>query len=438
MEMIIKNNFIIDDIEIVQELLEKLSEDKIELEKMEDFIVNQPHTIFYFNQDLSEKDANDNDVKMVWIDTGYCCNLKPIFISLLKCGNEFVGHFVGTAHFLVNGLINRYGKENLYKTHLTNFMKKYKEKFLLKRTIANLMVEHGTSSKVSTEHSDYFNNNEIEKQLIGIGYKINHDVKWMETESQEGKEIPKQMSCVTQDIYKNLLYPNWKSIEGLDRYIKVIGCRIKQLVEQGKKEYFVINNIRSVVINTGLLDMFGADYYLLYKYHEKYKTYIVDMIISSKTDYINNGFSKEDANRAGHLKPIQFLDEPMCLEATMDDFDINQKCLMHIIEERKDRFPESIQGEPVNCIFTKIKESLERGLKIQMRDHSYAKLTYSGRDGKISWMLPLHIKYDFTKEPELVMLIRKKDEYYEVKTILPYDDDLKDRIIAMHLYNALW
>ena len=73
-----------------------------------------------------------------------------------------------------------------------------------------------------------------------------------------------------------------------------------------------------------------------------------------------------------------------------------------------------------------------------MRDHSYAKLTYSGKDGQVSWMLPLHIKYDFTKEPELVLVIRKVDDYYEVKTILPYDDALKDRITAMELYGKLW
>ena len=75
---------------------------------------------------------------------------------------------------------------------------------------------------------------------------------------------------------------------------------------------------------------------------------------------------------------------------------------------------------------------------MQMHDYSYAKLTYSGKDGELSWLLPLHIKCDFTKEPELVMAIRKQGEYYEVKTILPYNDTVKDRITAMELYGKSW
>ena len=103
-----------------------------------------------------------------------------------------------------------------------------------------------------------------------------------------------------------------------------------------------------------------------------------------------------------------------------------------------ERFPDDVQKESAEFLFKKIQEALERGLKMQMRDHSYAKLTYSGKDGEISWLLPLHIQRDFAKEPELVMAIRKQGEYYEVKTILPYDDMLKDKITAMELYGKLW
>ena len=36
------------------------------------------------------------------------------------------------------------------------------------------------------------------------------------------------------------------------------------------------------------------------------------------------------------------------------------------------------------------------------------------------------------------MVIRKKNEFYEIKTILPFDDDTKDRITALSLYSKLW
>ena len=52
----------------------------------------------------------------------------------------------------------------------------------------------------------------------------------------------------------------------------------------------------------------------------------VEKIIESKMDYINNGFTKEQASFP--IKPISFSDDKkMYLDATIDDFDINQKCL---------------------------------------------------------------------------------------------------------------
>jgi hypothetical protein len=42
------------------------------------------------------------------------------------------------------------------------------------------------------------------------------------------------------------------------------------------------------------------------------------------------------------------------------------------------------------------------------------------------------------EEPELVLVVRRNKEFYEIKTIIPYDDELKDRITALSLYNGLW
>lgn len=52
-----------------------------------------------------------------------------------------------------------------------------------------------------------------------------------------------------------------------------------------------------------------------------------------------------------------------------------------------------------------------------MQDYSYAKMSYSGKNRKLTWLLPLHVNADLTEELELVMVICKMDEFYEVKTI---------------------
>ena len=63
---------------------------------------------------------------------------------------------------------------------------------------------------------------------------------------------------------------------------------------------------------------------------------------------------------------------------------------------------------------------------------------YSGETGTISWLMPFHIKRTLIEEPELVIVIRKVDEFFEIKTILPYDDEIKDRITASALYSKIW
>lgn len=435
MEQIINQKHIIDEMEDVEYRMRCLLCCNISISEMIEFIRTEKNTIFYFDRNLSERKEGDPDIQYAWIDSGYCYKKDAVFISLLNHSGEFCGHFVGTAKYLVNGLIDRNtynGKK--YKQNLEIFTKKYRSK-AAQRQREHLMPLSIEDKKISVMEHD----TTMKTLLNKAGYEVGEDVIDKDSDRNIISENPIQdeMTEVTTEIYNALLYPSWKSIHGLDRYIKIMGRRIEQLIEQGKTEYFVKNKVRSVIINSGLMNSFGKDYFILYRFHEKYKTYIAYKVIKGKKDYIENGFTKEQASI--ELKPIQFIDEYCTFfEATMDEFDINQECLIHIVKERRERFPESLQEEPDNKIVEQLMLSLKRGLQIQMRDHSYAKISYSGKSGKLTWLLPLHVNADFIEEPELVMAICKMDEFYEVKTILPYDNDIKDRITALSLYSKLW
>ena len=82
--------------------------------------------------------------------------------------------------------------------------------------------------------------------------------------------------------------------------------------------------------------------------------------------------------------------------------------------------------------------ALERGIKMQRRRQIVCKSSYSGKSGTISWFMPLHIDAPLSEDPELVMVVRRSGDFYEIKTILSYDDELKDRITALSLYSKLW
>lgn len=175
----------------------------------------------------------------------------------------------------------------------------------------------------------------------------------------------------------------WNSKKGLERYIKILGKRITQIVDNNftehETDYYVMNDIKSVVVNSGLINTMGLDYMIQYRYYVGQKTYIAYKLIESKKDYLENKYTKEQAMKK--LKPIMFLENNTSqeiLNATMDDFDISQKALLHIIEERRERFPEEIQNE----------------------------------------------------DPELIT------KY--ILNALPYDDEIKDRITALALYSKIW
>ena len=405
-------DYTITGIELVKENIEKHADAQINVDKMKQFIEGE-NAIFHFNEKLKITEKNDTDAKMAWIDSGYCTpEGKPIFISLLKKWDDYYsGFFVGPAYFLKKGMCDKLNDKYTEKAIEKNYKKfndEYYPEHLQQRTVPHMEVEKRVEER---------------KPLHSTISSVN--------------SFPQKLSNVTNQIFDSLLFENWNSISGLDRYIKIMGRRIGQLVEKNKEQYYVINNLKSVIVNSGLLNTWGKDYLILYKYNETYKTYIAEKVIESKQDYLDNDFSREQTYK--DLQPISFFeDDEKKFIPTIEDFDIDLKSLAHIVHERKDRFPASLQQESDNKIVETIKSTLERGLQMQARDNSYAKAHYSGKTGRISWLLPWHIDAKLTEEPELVMLIDRTENFYKIKTVLIFDDDLKDKITSLSLYRKYW
>lgn len=406
MEHMIQEKFIVTNGKTVTDEIYRVTGLDVEMDQIINNISSEESNIYFFDKDLSGRSENEKDVSLAWLDTGIKTNRnEPMMISLLKRFDYFEGYYVGTPSYLVNGMCRRtLHSEKKLRSNLLKFCNRYKE-------------EH--ADRICKIETEVKNRSEV------------CDEKTISIKNEEA------FSNVTEAIYDRLLFPNWKSMKGLDRYIKIIGSRITQLVDSGRSEYFVANKTKSVIVNTGMMDLFGNDFLVMYRYYEKYKTYIAECVIESKQDYLNYGFTKEQSMI--QIEPISFFDEKEeVFNPKKEDFDINQNCLIHIIQERRERFPESIRSQSDSKIAGQIMNALERGIKMQRRDRSFAKASYSGKSGTISWFMPLHIDAPLSEDPELVMVVRKAGDFYEIKTILPYDDELKDRITALSLYSKIW
>ena len=433
MDICILEQFIIRNTEDVEERLKSiLNNNSATLTASIKYIQSEISTIFYFDAKLNLKPDNDKDVIYAWLDTGYCNqNSEPIFISLVKNEDKFTGNYIGTSKTLASSTINYFPNNRKFIYDNQNrFIAKY-EKRISKRTTKHIEIpEYSLNNIESTE----IPTTEIINKIRAVGLDITNTQE--ENQEEIIPKIPKTITPVTEEIFNQLLVQNWKSIEGLDRYIKIIGCRIQQLVDQKNEQYYIMNHLGYVIINTGLLNLFGTDILLYYRINKKYNIYEAYEVVYGKTDYLKNDFTKEQASK--ELNPINFFNDDDIFSVDIDVFDINYRNLLHIIDERRERFPDNIKDLSTNIVATRLRNALTQGLKIQQRDKNYVKAHYSTKTRSISWIMPFHINTDLLEEPELVLIIRKNHEFFEVKTILPYDDKMKDRITSLSLYSKLW
>ena len=448
----IRENIIIDaPDEVVNRLKYHSGIRNIDINSIKNFIIKEKNTLFFFNNKMKRTEENDNDTLYLWMDSGITDKKgKPLFISLLKLNwdSEFVGHFIGTSQSLKQTICNYNQKhKTIINTNAQTFDRKYHVRASA-RSRYNLMEE--LESQKTNENKNKPSTNpdpisEIGKLIKETGYKPEKTEEKKEQQTTQKTEINENKPIVDKspskdsiahNIYTRLMINNWNSENGLARYIKIIGVRLITLIKEKREEYYVCNKLGHAVINTGLLNNFGLDIMLMYRKNLKYNIYEAYRIIESRRDYIEEAFTKEQSIQ--EIKPIKFTESNEFFDGKMIDFDINYRDLLHIIQERKERFPEQIQGLQESVLANRIVNALEIGLKMQDRDESFIRPSYSTKLNKITWFMPLHIFSNLAEPPELLLVINQKDEFYEIKTILPYNGENIDRMRCLSLYGKIW
>ena len=417
------DRFTFDDTETIRTYLSKRSGiPNIDLDDVVDFIQNEEGTIFFIDSTLTG--CEEKDSVYAWLDTGFVDTKKhPIFISCINRKGFFSGHIVGDAELLSYTVANHFHiRDNVRRERCNRFQQKYERKTANRKGITlNETYSKNPNPKVSGTKDE-------PREIIDNTPSTDLVKKYWNN---------KQVLDITKDVASLLIINKWHSIEGLDRYLKVIGARLAQLVKAGKSQFFVLNKIKSAICNTGLLNNFGEDVYILYRMNLSYQFYTPYKIIMDKTQYLDEGFTKEPT--AIKLEPITFFDsENHGFNVKLEDINFNQHDWLHIIQERRARFPEDLRQAPDLSLIGQIRQSLEIGLKLQKRDGSYAKPLYSASTGSVSWVLPFFANGNFMAAPELVMVIAKFGEFYQLKTILPYDDEVKDKLMDMSIYSRMW
>lgn len=240
------------------------------------------------------------------------------------------------------------------------------------------------------------------------------------------------------EVKELLLIDNWETFEGFRRFLLVAGSRANYYVKNKKSDYYIINNLGSIIINTGLLNKFGQCINLMYRWHAKAENYVPYKVIDSKASCVENDFTVADAN--ADIKPISFFDEDSTPFATdIMLYDNSAKSLKHCTDEtRRDRFPESVREISDLQLTQRIQQELSIGLAIHRCGDSYAKPIYKGKENAIHWLLPLHVNVSIEEAPELVMVISERKGFYDIRTVLPYNGEIRDWVRTVQPYANLW
>lgn len=403
--MIVTNlgsNLYIPDTEKMLLHLEKHAPYGFDIERFKtDFIAGKCNT-YYFDSDYNQ--VSSENASNLWIQLPITSfNGNPLFLSMRRDSSGFRGDLVGEHCFLTK-LVTRASDE--------------KRCHIIAKNLSAFLTYLENPVVVEKDFSGHYD------------AQSNHN-----TDAVSKIYVPNELATEIKNI---LLIDHWETFDGFRRFLLTAGIRANSYVKNNKTDYYIINKLSSIVINTGLLNKYGQCINIMYRWHVKAENYVPYKIIDSKAACVENDFTIADANKA--LKPISFFDEatrPFVTDISLYDNSIHS--LKHCTDEtRRDRFPESVRDISDLSLTQKIQQALNIGLEIHRSGGRYAKPIYKSRENTIHWLLPLHINADINDAPELVMVISEKNGFYDIRTVLPYNEEVRDRVRAVQPYENLW
>jgi len=256
---------------------------------------------------------------------------------------------------------------------------------------------------------------------------------------------PGMLTLVYEDLFNRLLIKErWDQDEKklLANYVGNLRLRVENQLKKKinnsdddkKKHGFIVNNDNTkIILNTGLIDRFRSDIYMMFNIRTTLLGPTVvgpSVIINNRQDVLDNGF------QLPLPEPFRFYEtiDELLFSADIEDFDLSDMDrLNHIINERRFRFPEQYRDINEDVIAQKLKTAIETAVKLSKRDYKYVIPMYNIHSDSIQYLMPLHLDMPIDGKPELVLVVGKTSQYNlcSIKTILlPEEAYLNARLIA--------
>lgn len=252
------------------------------------------------------------------------------------------------------------------------------------------------------------------------------------------KNLSKESNANTEFfelLYSKLMTPNSWTVESLENYMSQCITRLNNCIAKGSHNYIIFNKDCSCgLINSGLLDKFGKYIMIVvevYNSEPQEAPYLRKdglRLGGSKVSLIDLGFTKESL--VNTIERVSFCENGVLGLVFVDgieEFDIDSRMrLDHCIRERRSRFPAIFADVSDEVVYADIVKAIQIGVELNKYDRNYIKPIYNGSRDCIDFVIPYHVANDFQKKPELGILVSYINDYWQIMTVLNYQDVLKD------------
>lgn len=362
----------------------------------------EKHLVRYFSGEYLELEEEEHGCFAMWYPTDYLTKDGDIIYIQFTGGSPWTGALVGTESEILE----------YQKTHVRKRMpveKRLEEEL-------GVCVKDIEGVTVSTD-----------EDKVGIYSRVS------------------KSDIFVQNLHKRLLIPNSWTDENLANYVYLIICRLNNMLKSGDASvdfYMKVNESKSsVLINSGLLDLFGKYIYLIVRVRRSSlnggaieELSFNDVEISLGKAYaMQKGFTKMDVSLA--LDRVSFAsDKELMFDGSWFDFDLSDwERLSHCIIERKDRFPEEYQNMSSDVLFSDMSRAIEVAVELNKYDKNYIKPIYSVRYDRIHFVIPYHVGGDFQKKPQLGIVVSNYNGFWNVMTVLGIEEVMRDiKLFSMY------
>lgn len=225
-------------------------------------------------------------------------------------------------------------------------------------------------------------------------------------------------------------------------YIYVMAKRLGHLIKNKRQGGYILNQDKSMVVfNSALVDKYNNDIFILGTVRKNYlgDVDVVDFsVCESKSKLIQYGFAKEDIRTMPEPLKVWNSVEELNFRASIDEFDLDdRKRIVHILEERIDRFPEKYRDESRDVLYEKVTNAVKNCIRLQDRGYKYIQPMYHIAKDEVQYLIPLHLDAKLSDPPELTLIVQKANGFYSLATVIA-TEEAYDNARVVEYPNCVW